>query len=62
MELNKNQAVLILETSEDGEITVDIRTGNDESVATAICEAIGQKLLTEEKFQQEIFSMIYEEE
>ena len=62
MELKENQAALILDTSEDGEITVDIYPSDSEGLAAAICEAIGEKLLTDENFQQELFSIIYGDE
>lgn len=62
MELQENQAALILETSEDGGITVDIRAKDDDGLAAAICAAIGEKLLTDEQFQQTIFNMVYGDE
>jgi len=62
MELHDNQAALIIDTSDDGEISVDIHAPNDEGLAAAICEAIGKKLLLDEQFQQTIFNMIYGEE
>jgi len=62
MELQDNQAALILETSEDGGITVDIRTKDEDGLAAAICEAIGKKLLLDEEFQETIFNMVYDDE
>ena len=58
--LKPNQAALILESSNDGEINVDIAIpGADENqsvIATVLCKAIAQKLVSDEQFQAEIMA------
>lgn len=58
MELTKTQSALILDASEDGEITVDIASSDHTSLAGAICQAIATKLMNDENFQAEIMQMI----
>lgn len=58
MELTKNQSALILDASEDGEITVDIASSDHENLAGAICQAIATKLMNDENFQAEIMQMV----
>jgi len=48
MELNMNQAALILEADDDGEIT------------GALCHAIAIKLMNDEQFQGELMEMLEE--
>lgn len=63
--LKANQAALILETSPDGDINVEVAYPEDSSeevgFAAAICEVIAQKLVEEEEFQEEILEMIDDE-
>ena len=58
MELTKNQSALILDASEDGEITVDIAASDHSNLAGAICQAIATKLMNDEEFQAEIMQMV----
>ena len=58
MELTKNQAALILDASEDGEITVDIAISGDTNLAAALCQAIATKLMNDENFQSELMQMV----
>lgn len=58
MELTKNQAALILDASEDGEITVDIAVSGDANLAGALCQAIATKLMNDENFQTELMQMV----
>lgn len=58
MELTKTQSALILDASEDGEITVDIAASDHSNLAGAICQAIATKLMNDENFQAEIMQMI----
>ncbi len=58
MELKDNQAALILEVGEDGGVSVNVASGNENGAASAICEAIAVKLMQDEKFQAEIMDMI----
>lgn len=62
MELSENQAALILEAGEDGEISVDVAASNIDGLAGAICQAIATKLMGDEEFQEEIMGMLSEEE
>ena len=58
--LKHNQAALILESSSDGEISVDIAMPNDGVgdgiLASDLCKVIGKKLVSDEKFQAEIMA------
>jgi hypothetical protein len=58
--LKPNQAALILESSEDGEINVDIAIPSDGAgdsvLASALCKVIAQKLVSDEQFQAEIMA------
>ena len=62
MELNDNQAALILEVSEQGEISVEVavneRENGDRDIVTAICQVIAMKLVNDEHFQSEIMAAI----
>ena len=58
--LKPNQAALILESSDDGDINVEIAMpgdGDGECVLTvALCQAIAKKLVSDEQFQAEIMA------
>ncbi len=58
MELTKNQSALILDASEDDEITLDIASSDHANLAGAICQAIATKLMNDENFQAEIMQMV----
>jgi hypothetical protein len=58
MELNNNQAALILSASEDGEITVDIESPDMNGLSSAICHALAKKLMNDEQFQEELMEML----
>ena len=51
MELESNQAALILDANDEGEISVNIATHDSENLAAEICQIIAQKLTQDEKFQ-----------
>ena len=58
--LKPNQAALILGSSEDGEINVDVAIPGDGTgdtvLAAALCKVIAQKLTGDEQFQAEIMA------
>ena len=58
--LKPNQAALILESSDDGDINVEIAMpgdGDGECVLTVgLCQAIARKLVSDEQFQAEIMA------
>ena len=56
MELKQNQAALILEANDEGEISVNLAAYDTESLAAEICQVIAQKLTLDEKFQAEILA------
>ena len=66
MELNDNQAALILEVSDQGEIKVEVAVNERENehrdIATAICQVIAMKLVNDEHFQSEIMAALEAEE
>lgn len=58
MELKNNQAALILEVDEDGGVSVNVASSDENSPAKAICDAIAVKLMQDENFQAELMNMI----
>ena len=62
MELLDNQSALILEEDENGEISVNVATGDTESLTAQICQAIAMKLMSDEQFQSELMDMLDGEE
>jgi hypothetical protein len=61
MELKPNQSALILTTEEDGEITVDVASGDIDGLTGLVCQAIATKLMQDEQFQEELMEMLDEE-
>ena len=57
MELSPNQSALILEISDDGEISIDVASGDHDGLTAAICAALAGKL-ADESFQSEIMEML----
>jgi len=62
MELNENQAALILEADEEGEITVNVSSPDPNGISGALCHALAIKLTQDSDFQAELIKMIEEEE
>lgn len=62
MELNANQSALILEADKNGEITVNVASGDHESLSGALCKAIAKKLMNDGEFQLELMEMLEAEE
>lgn len=58
MELAENQSALLLEIDEDGEIAVDVASGDHDGLTAAICSIIAEKLMGDEAFQEEIMDLI----
>jgi hypothetical protein len=58
MELKENQSALILETDEQGEVTVNVASGDLDGLTAAICTVIAERLMGDEQFQEEIMGMI----
>jgi len=60
IQLKANQAALILESSEDGDINVNIalpREGAEDGIlASALCSVIAKKLVGDELFQDQIMA------
>ena len=65
LKLKANQAALILEASEEGEISVNVASPETESETTNfvsdLCNVIAQKLINDEEFQAEILSELHDE-
>ncbi len=58
MDLKNNQSAIILEASEDGEISVDIASPDMDGLASRICIAVAKKIMEDEKFQSELMDMV----
>lgn len=61
MELHDNQSALILEEDENGEISVNVATGDTEGITARLCQAIAMKLMSDEQFQSDLMDMLEEE-
>ncbi len=62
MELQNNQAAIILEASDDGEISVNIEGVDESGLAYALCRALAQRILSDETFQTELMEAINDQE
>lgn len=60
MKLRNNQAALILEASEDGEITVNVESPDLDGWSGAFCQAIAKKLIMDENFRSELQEIVEE--
>ena len=58
MELTENQSALILDVDENGEITVNVASGDQDTLTSGLCQAIAYKLTNDEDFQEELMSML----
>lgn len=58
LELKDTQSALILDATDDGEITVEIASKDIHSLSGALCQAIATKLMEDESFQSEVLEMI----
>lgn len=61
MELKVNQAALILETNDEGEISVEVASPDMDGLASGLCQIIARKLINDEAFQQELLTMLEQE-
>ncbi len=62
MELKNNQSALILETGENGEITVEVASGDHNGITGALCKAMAIKLMQDVDFQEELMEMLDEDD
>ena len=58
MELKSNQSALILESDENGAITVEVASPDQDGLSGALCIAIAKKLMEDVDFQKEIMDMV----
>ncbi len=61
MKLESNQAALILEANDEGEISVNLAAHDVDGLAAVICQIIAQKLTQDEKFLAEIMTALESE-
>jgi hypothetical protein len=62
MELKSNQSALILESDEDGEITVEVASPDQNGLSGALCIAIAKKLMQDADFRAELMRIVDEKE
>lgn len=62
MELKDNQAALILETSADGEISVEVAAAQMDGLPGVLCRNIARKLISDAVFQQELMDMMEQDQ
>jgi hypothetical protein len=62
VDLKENQAALILEADEDGEISVNVAAGDQDGLTAQICQAIATKLMSDEQFQADLMDMLEDED
>ena len=58
MELKPNQSALVLETDENGEVSIQVASPDEEGLSGALCNAIAQKLSDDEQFQAELMDIV----
>ena len=58
MELKNNQSALILESDENGEITVEVASPDQNGLSCALCIAIAKKLMQDADFQAELMDIV----
>lgn len=58
MQLNENQSALILGITEDGEVEVDVASGDQDGLTAGLCSALARRLMTDQDFQQELMDML----
>ena len=58
MELKNNQSAIILEASENGEISVDIASPDIDGLSGRICIAVAKKITGDIKFQTELLDIV----
>lgn len=58
MELAANQSAIILETDDNGEISVNVASGDMDGLTGALCQVIATKLMEDEEFQEELMGML----
>lgn len=58
MELKENQSALLLEIDENGEVEVNVASGDLDGVTASLCKAIATKLMNDEEFQTELMEMV----
>lgn len=61
MKLNENQSALILEIDDQGEISIEVASPDQEGLTALLCQAIAEKLQSDEEFQEELMEMIENE-
>ena len=61
MQLKNNQSALIIETSDDGEVTVDVTSPDIKSFGGRLCIAIGKRIMNDDSFQNELIDMMEKE-
>ena len=54
MELTTNQSAVIIETSDAGEITINVVSPDIDGLFSRVCQAIAMKLMQDIDFQEEI--------
>ena len=54
MELKENQSALILESDENGDITVEVASSDMNGVTGTLCKTIANKLMEDVDFQEEL--------
>ena len=62
MELKSNQSALILESDENGLITVDVASPEQNGLSGSICIPIAKKLMQDADFVAELMRMVDQEE
>ncbi|MEN8199500.1 MAG: twitching motility protein [Thermodesulfobacteriota bacterium] len=58
MELSHNQSALILEIDDQGEISINVASGDMEGLTAALCQVLAAKLTEDEAFQEELMGML----
>lgn len=62
MKLDKDQSALVLDIDEQGEISVEVASSDHDGLTALLCQAIAEKLLGDESFQEELMGKIFEDQ
>lgn len=56
--LSSNQSALILESNDQGEISINIASEDLDSLPAALCQVVATKLMEDTNFQEELMDML----
>lgn len=58
LELDRNQSAMVLTIDDEGEVSVDVATQEEDGLTAHVCRAIASKLIKDAEFQSEIMELV----